>query len=334
MLPLQTFTYTTCAAQRVILQPGTYRLEVWGASGGTYRPSGGLGGYSKGELTVYESTDVFVNVGQQGGSYTSYNCNGGGRGGYKESSSGGGATDIRLISNSLYSRIIVAGGGGGGANDYSEYGGYGGGLKGGDGEDDDYAGRGASQDSDTIGCRSSSYTKCYTGTFGYGGNSTYKNKDEKGGGGGGGGWFGGSASYMIDAGGGGSGYVLTSSSFKPSGYLLTDSKYFLKNAETFGGNTEFASPTSYGNEKGHSGNGYARITPLYPLPTATLPASPRPTPPVTPHPTPPASPHPTPPVTPHPTPPVTPHPTETPKATLVRINPNRRNSYCFLNINN
>lgn len=59
-------------------------------------------------------------------------------------------------------------------------------------------------------------------------------------------------------GGGGSGYVLTSSSHKPSGYAL-GSQYYLSNAATYAGNTSFAS-TSGGKETGHSGNGYARIT--------------------------------------------------------------------------
>ena len=57
---------------------------------------------------------------------------------------------------------------------------------------------------------------------------------------------------------GGSGYVLTSSSSKPSGYAL-GSQYYLSNASTKAGNTSFVSPTG-GNETGHSGNGYARIT--------------------------------------------------------------------------
>ena len=65
------------------------------------------------------------------------------------------------------------------------------------------------------------------------------------------------------SGGGGSGYVYTSSTASnyPSGCLL-NSSYYLINAETKAGNTSFPSPTSNGNETGHSGNGYARITPI------------------------------------------------------------------------
>jgi pyruvate/2-oxoglutarate/acetoin dehydrogenase E1 component len=57
---VQTFTYTTCAAQQVTLQPGKYRFEVWGASGGSTVASGGFGGYSKGELTLSESTKQLI----------------------------------------------------------------------------------------------------------------------------------------------------------------------------------------------------------------------------------------------------------------------------------
>lgn len=63
---------------------------------------------------------------------------------------------------------------------------------------------------------------------------------------------------MIEVGGGGSGYVLTSSSSKPSGYLL-GSEYYLSDASTKAGNTSFPA-VSGGNETGHTGNGYAKIS--------------------------------------------------------------------------
>lgn len=83
-------------------------------------------------------------------------------------------------------------------------------------------------------------------------------------GGGGGGFYGGGAGRENSGfGSGGSGYVYTSSTASnyPSGCLL-NSLYYLTNAETKAGNTSFPSPTSNGNETGHSGNGYARITPI------------------------------------------------------------------------
>ena len=75
----------------------------------------------------------------------------------------------------------------------------------------------------------------------------------------GGGWYGG-GSGNAGSGGGGSGYVYTSATASnyPSGCLL-NSSYYLTNAATYAGNTSFVSPTG-GNETGHSGNGYARIT--------------------------------------------------------------------------
>lgn len=80
--------------------------------------------------------------------------------------------------------------------------------------------------------------------------------------GGGGGWYGGGASEANNA-SGGSGYVYTSSTVSnyPSGCLL-NSSYYLTDAQTIAGNQSFPSPTSSGNETGHSGNGYARITPI------------------------------------------------------------------------
>lgn len=71
--------------------------------------------------------------------------------------------------------------------------------------------------------------------------------------GGGGGFYGGYGGVGAgngsdnQAGGGGSGYVNTNK---------------LTSAQTKAGNTSFPSPTSSGNETGHSGNGYARITPV------------------------------------------------------------------------
>ena len=121
------------------------------------------------------------------------------------------------------------------------------------------------------------------------------------------------------ASGGGSGYVLTANSEKPSGYLLTDKKYFLKNAETIEGNKAFKSPTG-STETGHTGNGYARITPL--LPARTPNPTPRPTPKPTPRPTP----RPTPKPIPKPSPKQTPAQTAaaTLKATMMGIRPELR----------
>ena len=59
---------------------------------------------------------------------------------------------------------------------------------------------------------------------------------------------------------GGSGFVWTTdtASSVPSGYSVSTS-YYLSNASTVSGDTEFESITG-GTETGHTGNGYAKIT--------------------------------------------------------------------------
>lgn len=266
---------------------GQYILEVWGAQGG-YRNNtsyGGKGGYSKGTINLENNTQLFVYVGGAGGNGTTgcgtTICTGGFNGGgyrYKYYG-GGGASDIRVGSNSIYSRVIVAGGGGSdGAS--NKKGMYGGGLSGGISTEyfsscSSYCGKGGTQ---TYSGNSPEYTVTeqvttglisntlanYGGGFAFGGGGIYK--DNGYGGAGGGGWYGGSGTAPDGSGdddrggGGGSGYVYTESTAMnyPSGCLLNDD-YYLTNAETIAGNTNFLSPNGE-SETGHSGNGYARIT--------------------------------------------------------------------------
>ena len=49
---------------------------------------------------------------------------------------------------------------------------------------------------------------------------------------------------------------------KISNKFTLDSSYYLKNDICMGGNEEFPKPDGNGTERGHSGNGYAKITPL------------------------------------------------------------------------
>lgn len=122
--------------QTITLPKGSYKLQVWGAQGGTYSSSwntGGKGGYSEGILNVAVDTPYYIVVGGQGtgGASTSTKSggyNGGAAGGTTGSygshagCGGGGATHIATVSgllNTLSSNkaavVIVAGGGGGGA---------------------------------------------------------------------------------------------------------------------------------------------------------------------------------------------------------------------------
>ena len=256
------FDYTG-AVQSITLPKGTYKLECWGAQGG-YSSSnsgievgmGGKGGYSVGTITLNQKTPIYIYAGGVG----SISGNGKADGGFPNGGSswasntsegaggGGGSSDIRIGTDSLHARVIVAGGGGGGGED-NETGGYGGGETGG-----------------TSGSGTPGSQTAPSGYFGIGGHTSYD------GGGGGGGWYGAcpaggqttpaTSNSGDDTSGspGGSGYVYTSSTAKnyPQGCLV-NSTHYLTNAKTIAGNNSFISPTG-SSETGHSGNGYCRIT--------------------------------------------------------------------------
>lgn len=266
------FDYTG-SVQTATLAPGTYKLECWGAQGGTYSSYiGGYGGYSKGTITLTEATTVYISVGGAGSSSsTAAGFNGGGTG-ISSGRGGGGATDVRIGQNSLYSRVIVAGGGGGAGVTSANANpcGCGGGEYGGDGYYNDTTGsytigqnRCGGSASQTAGGKT--WSTSTQATFGQGGNASGYSC-----GGGGGGWYGGGGAYDSDSdsdgrwGGGGSGYVYTSSTAKnyPNGCLL-NSTHYLTNAQTIAGNTFFTSPTGSA-ETGHTGSGFCRITNLNP----------------------------------------------------------------------
>ena len=235
----------------ITLPKGTYKLEVWGAQGGQGRydyltANPGKGGYSYGTINLASTTTAYVYPGGQGsigryrstGSPVAGGFNGGGNSGYNGSSnynngggSGGGGTDIRIGTDSLYARVIVAGGGGAGGNSWSvsaANGGAGGGASGQDGTSGGTSGAAAGSNNwgapggggkatsgGVAGRYSSISVTANPGTFGVGGSGYTGNKNSAGGGGGGG-WYGGGAgcqghSAGSGAGGGGSGYVYTSS---------------------------------------------------------------------------------------------------------------------------
>lgn len=194
------FDYTG-NVQKITLFPGIYKIECYGASGGTSYP--GLGGYTSGILQIFQIHDFFIYVGGKG-QYARV-CVGGWNGGgsannvNSASGSGGGASDIRLVSgewndlDSLRSRIMVAGGGGGGGR-YQGKGGNGGGLTGSNGN-------GATGGTQTAGGRSN-------GKFGIGANGPTTNYGK---GCGGGGYYGGGTNASGDSyyhsGGGGSSFI-------------------------------------------------------------------------------------------------------------------------------
>ena len=185
---IQEFEFTG-NVQTLVLDPGVYRYEVYGAQGGG--DGGGQGGRSFGDHVIYDENTIYIYVGGRN------SWNGGGAAGdaYSGESSygltgycGGGASDIRLNDTNIDNRIIVAGGGGGGIA--SKPGGAGGGLTGGG----------------TGGTQTSGYAKGQ-GQKGHRQESYCTN----GSGGGGGYWGGTSNQYggagRVDPGGGGSGYI-------------------------------------------------------------------------------------------------------------------------------
>ena len=145
----------------LFLRPGYYKIECWGAEGGSPDSElyGGRGAYASGILHLDTFKTLFFYVGQKGSTTTGKvetlppTFNGGGSGGLMAGttglshygSSGGGASDVRTVGGdwnvtaSLKSRIIIAAGGGGASAcitsvllDYCK-GGNGGALIGGDG---------------------------------------------------------------------------------------------------------------------------------------------------------------------------------------------------------
>ena len=262
------FAYTG-KAQSVTLEPGKYVLECWGAQGGNGSSNGnsninavgGLGGYSVGTITLSKTQKVYIYSGGKGqtksntGSYSTVNggFNGGGSN-YTCGSggSGGGGSDIRIGTDSLYARVIVAGGGSG--TGWTIKGAAGGGILGLSNYNSSYN---STQTAGGI-----AYTSAYNimptaGTFGIGGNGS---GFSEGGSGGGGGWYGGGGAGYTGGSSGGSGYVYTSvtASNYPNGCLL-NSSYYLSNAQTIAGDQSFPAPSG-STETGHSGNGYCRIT--------------------------------------------------------------------------
>ena len=268
----------------IVLPKGIYKLECWGAEGG-YRSNqsySGKGGYSTGVLSLEGKTELNLFTGGFPGVSNTGTDNPGGfnGGGYRYGyPGGGGASDIRINSDSLYARVIVAGGGGscGGASYAGSYGGgeTGGNASGGCSAASSYCGQGGKQ---TYSGYSAAYTVTtqaitgltgttvdyYGGGFGFGGAGTFRSNGY--GGAGGGGWYGGAGNIPDGSGdddrggGGGSGYIYTAdtASNYPEGCLL-DSSYYLTNASMISGNASIIEPSG-STSTGHYGNGHIRIT--------------------------------------------------------------------------
>lgn len=272
------------AVQSISLPAGKYKLEVWGAQGGSsgyHNTIGGKGGYSVGVCTLDKETELNVYVGGMGNT-GSYNVRGGWNGGGGVTNSynaggngnhlgtGGGASDISLIGGeptldgynrfirteeSYKSRLIVAGGGGG-AEGYA--GTAGGGTT---GVNDGYGSYGGTQSSGgafSYGASSASnWVTMYPSGLGYGTSTSGGHTNHAMGSCGGGGYYGGGAygyNGQYAHGYGGSGFISS---------VLSD-------AQTIAGSESITSPSG-GSETGHTGNGFARITVIEVSPTFSAP---------------------------------------------------------------
>lgn len=270
---------------------GIYKLETWGAQGGStnfinsnvrYNAQGGYGGYTVANTKIDINTNIYVNVGGMGSSTSTTaggigGYNGGGQGGlgmgyntkknyfYTGGAGGGGATHIALSSGLLSelenfkSNLLNVSGGGGGASGLNKQalalGSSGGGIEGSPGYLDSYTYYFVNGASQTTGYK-----------FGLGGSALQTNEGnswaEGGAGGGGGGYYGGLSSTSTEPcsskdGGAGSGYIGNS--------LLTDKYMYCYNCkesnedETKTITTTCTSSTPTANCS-KQGNGYAKIT--------------------------------------------------------------------------
>lgn len=262
---------------------GMYKLETWGAQGGSYTEiyHGGYGGYSSGTIFLNRNNNLYVNVGGAG-TFGNGSSNGGYNGGGSAigakdvaNGSGGGATHIAKVSgllstlsNNVDDILIVSGGGGGGCHWYNNSqtnysygrGGSGGGTIGGTGyttyklNSSSFGGNGIGGSQiagGTGGTAKVSWGRGNSGSFGLGGGIL-----DVAASGGGGGYYGGGSGYDVGA-GGGSGYI--------GNELLTDKVMYCysctisdeESTKTESTTNVSDSPIS---EYVKMGNGYARIT--------------------------------------------------------------------------
>ena len=275
--PNAEFGYTGKEEMYTAPTDGTYKLETWGAQGGTVVYSstydGGYGGYSSGYVTLNKGDKLYVNVGGQGsGGIATMNYAGGYNGGGNTNgtsgsdhyhSSGGGATHISSVSgilsklsDSLDSILIVSGGGGGSyrhtaGGSYSSIGGSGGGYIGSDATTSGSNGMQGIGGTQTSG-------RDYNASFGQGGqpNASYGSA-------GGGGFYGGGASNGKtmsngnSGGGGGSGYIGNSKLTNKAMYCYNCEESSDESTKTISTTNVSETPTA---NYAKIGNGYAKIT--------------------------------------------------------------------------
>lgn len=284
------FDYTGSAQNFVAKRDGYYKVELWGAQGGSNElSSGGKGAYTEGIIYLSKNQNIYIYVGSEGKtireSDVTAGYNGGGSGTFLSNLSssetlslygggGGGATDIRLVdgdwnnASSLKSRIMVAAGGSGASNwSNPKDGSAGGAINGLDGKfyssgtEEFTISKGATQNSGGIGANNS-----VNGGYGYGAtpNSNF-------GSGAGGGYYGGGSGSGTDAsvgtGSSGSSFIsgyngcdAIDENGNHTGQATHYSKMIFENSNMISG--DLSMPTYDGENVmvGNSGDGHAKIT--------------------------------------------------------------------------
>ena len=271
------FDYTGNVQEFISFNAGIYKLEAWGAQGGTYNETyvGGYGAYATGVISIKAQTTLYVVVGGAGTGNTLGTLgttlggyNGGGNGNVINddvfSASGGGATHIALVSGELktlesykdYNGILITAAGGSGAYGYVPNSNHwwsgvsGGGITG-----------GYNNNASQAGNQTSGYA------FGAGGDQTGQTIVNTNHAGGGGGWYGGFADYADNGSGGLGGgssnisnYYLGSyggTTKHMTGYNVTTSASSNTNTYTISTNNHSSTATA---DYAKEGNGHVRIT--------------------------------------------------------------------------
>ena len=288
-----TFKYKGSEEKFIAPYKATYKLEAWGAQGGTgYRDGDGIGGYgayARGNTTLDHNQSIFINVGQEGALCTSTSLSypGGYNGGGDSyrwdalntyNAPGGGATHIATKSGLLSSLsddkgtlssttgtydsnviLIVAAGGGGASSDSRNHvpGGAGGGIVG---------NNGTSQPNND-GAYGLGGTQTAGGSFYfYGGTRTKPTNGSfglgghyasNGGSGGGGGFFGGGGASVWGGSGGGSSYIGSSLLTNKAMYCYKCITSNVVETKTISVENSSSSPIA---EVPKEDDGYAKIT--------------------------------------------------------------------------
>ena len=263
---VEEYAYTSSEQTFTAPSSGYYKLEAWGAQGGSYNSSyyGGYGGYSTGTVFLNKNEQLKIYV---GGTATSPigGYNGGGKGSsYVGISGGGGATHIARVSGLLSTlsskkdKILIVAGGGGGSFYEGGTGAIGGSAGGYLGNNGLYHNRGIPYGGSQVSGGTNTDSSSISGSFGQGGTGPDFSA------GGGAGFYGGAAGGTdrseqgdYGTGAGGSGYIGNS--------LLTNKVMYCYNCTASSDTATKTISTTCTNAVAtencsKQGNGYAKVT--------------------------------------------------------------------------